>query len=120
MMRRLNRLLLVKKEKNGYVLSHDTKLILLQLKDHMYPKELTEESSKKIFINHIFTDLKIEQIHRLFVHTHLNIQNALLSENLNLDLHFTDKCFITLSDLFSLRLLFGRVHFPLDPCHVDH
>ena len=118
---------LTSKEQKGYDLSHDTKHILLQLKEGLNREEVplsaeevaVQEESDLLLIDQISDHLTIKDKQRLVKHIYLNLRGTLSCEELALDPQLMEQHFTQLSDLFSLRLKFGRAHFRQSSCHLQ-
>jgi len=117
------------KVQRSYVLSHDTRQILHNLKvlairrDENSSRPLDPANEEKLFClklnDKILTELPIENRPRLFVHLHLNLHETSLCDDLNLDSQILDQHLMQIADIFSLRLQFGRAHFS-QPCSHLH
>lgn len=117
---------MVSRDQRSYTLSHDTMLILRLLKEMKLNEDRglseeessSQEESSRLLIDTMVTQLTIQQIHRLFVHVHLNLHDTMICEELKLDAQLMEQQFMLLSDLFSLRFEFGRAHFYHPACHL--
>ncbi len=101
------------KKHRSYLLSHDIKQMLFQLKQTLPASEtINQEDLDNWLIDQISKGFSIEQIRRMFSHVYLNLQAALLVDDLNLDQTSLETYLTTLNDLFCERFGCGRAHFP--------
>jgi hypothetical protein len=100
------------KKHQSYLLSHDIKEILLQLKKDV-PKELAinEDGLTQWLIDQVKKGLSIEQIRRLFCHVYLNLEAALLVDSLHLKPSVKQN-FSFLDHLFCARFGCGCAQYP--------
>ena len=116
---------LTMKEQKEYILSHDTKQILLLLKERMKREDVPEDKEDSGLENEpdqllidCIAALTIYQLHRLFNHIYLNLRETLLCNELALDQQLMEQHYTQLSDMFSTHLKFGRAHFRQSACHL--
>lgn len=100
-----------------YLLSHDVKQILFQLKlGFPTDNSVKQNEIDQWMIEQITRSLTLEQMHRLFVHINFNMENVLIAdEEFKLEQDSIEESLSLLQDLFSQRLRFGRAQFPQPP-----
>ncbi len=93
---------------NNYFISHQTKQILRTIQNYYEPSP--DKSLEEWLIDSI-NALNVNEQQKIFTHICLNLEIALLKDNLNFNQNELENQMTPLKDLFSLRLRFGRAHF---------